>query len=528
MDESPFVMKKIIYIISIGLFIGCCSTGCRKFLNVKPSDKLSGNNFWKTKEDVEKFTVGMYNKVRSGITRQCLWPVGDFRCGAIDTYKDVYPNRKYINDLAKNDLWACINVIWDRDDPNYDPNTAWWSTYTRFDRLTTWKYFYQIIQRANILYENVMKVDDPSFSDVEKHKYRAEASFIRCFMYFIMVRIWGDVPYYTDAFNQEKLPRMDMIKVFQKCLKDLGKEAKYLPWTYEDPTNRAVRAMRGGAIALMMHMNMWCAGFDKSNTDKYYKATDSLGQVLENAESKDAVKLLPINEKNEIFRGRSMESLFEIPQNLNYGEGFVSNVNGTLAYYSYPEVNNDQYQKTLIVWKEDFLDKAFPENFSDKRRDFWFDETMHNTDGTFHFLKFDNLYIINPQNGAKSNDNSIIVFRYADVILLRAQALAQLDEDGKAISELNRIRDRAGAQEYPASIDDGLSLSDAIFWERSRELMGEGYYYYDLVRTGRIMNPDFCYHPMSYSAYQQRAWTWPLDRAVLDHDPKIQLNSYWQ
>lgn len=521
-------MRKIICIISIGLMLGFCGTGCKEFLNVQPLDKLSGNNFWKSKEDVEKFTIGIYNKLRSGITRQCLWPVGDFRCGAMTTSDDLYPNRNYIHYLANNNLWNSINVIWDRDDPNYNPNTAWWSTYTRFDRLTNWKNFYQIIQRANILYENVMEVEDPSFSMAQRHKYQAEASFIRSFVYFIMVRLWGDVPYYTDAFNQEKLPRMDMIEVFEHCLQDLKEQNQYLPWNYADPTNRAVRAMRGSAIALMMHMNMWCAGFDDANASKYYEATDSLGLVLENAEDEGACKLLPINADNVIFQGRSMESLFEIPQNLNYGEGFVSNVNGTMAYYTYPATNNDVYQNTVAVWNADFLKQTFPKNFTDKRKEFWFDETMRKTDGSFRFLKFSNLYVIDPASGHKSNDNSIIVFRYADVILLRAQALAQLGKTTEAISELNRIRDRAGAQAYPASIDQGLSLSDAIFWERCRELMGEGYYYYDLVRTGRIMNPEFCYHPMSYSAYQQGAWTWPLDRAVMDHDPKIKLNSYWQ
>lgn len=517
-------MKRTTYIfllLAIPLFF---SAGCKKFLNVEPLDKLSGNNFWKTQKDVEQFTAGLYNNLRTGITRSCLWPVGDFRNGAMTTSNGLYPNRDYIHYLTNNNLWSCINVVWDRSSPDYDPNTAWWSTYTRFDRLTDWKYFYQIIQSANILYDNVMDVDDPSFSPASKAQYKAEASFIRCFVYFIMVRIWGDVPYYTDAYNQKPLPRMPMVSVLENCIKELNVEKEYLPWTYEDPTNRAVRAMRGGAIALLMHMNMWCAGFSGDKAE-FYQATDSLGKELEAGEQEGACKLLPINEQNIIFKGRSQESLFEIPQNLNYNEGFVSDVNGTMAYYVYPSTNNDQYQKTVAYWIPRFLEQVYPKDVPDKRREFWFDETMDKDDGTFRFLKFSNLYIIDPSTGHKSSDNSIIVFRYADAILLRAEALADLGQDDEAISELNRIRARADAPLYPAANDK--NLSDAIFWERCKELMGEGYYFYDLVRTQRIINPKYCYHPMSYSAYSQRAWTWPLNPSVTTHDPLVTLNSYW-
>src|SRR5699024_1407441 len=91
-----------------------------------------------------------------------------------------------------------------------------------------------------------------------------------------------------------------------------------------------------------------------------------------------------------------------------------------------------------------------------------------------------------------SNAGNQIVFRYADAILLYAEALAELGQDeNKARELLNIIRDRAGASLRTSSGED---LRDDIYWERVRELQGEGQYFFDLVRTGKLHDPKYCYH----------------------------------
>ena len=78
------------------------------------------------------------------------------------------------------------------------------------------------------------------------------------------------------------------------------------------------------------------------------------------------------------------------------------------------------------------------------------------------------------------NSGNYVVFRLADAILLYAEALEKLGEQDKALEQLNRIRNRAGAT--PITMVE--NLNDAIYWERVRELIGEGQYFYDLVRIG--------------------------------------------
>ena len=74
----------------------------------------------------------------------------------------------------------------------------------------------------------------------------------------------------------------------------------------------------------------------------------------------------------------------------------------------------------------------------------------------------------------------------------------------------------------------GSELMDAIFWERCRELIGEGHYYYDLVRTGKVYNRNYCMNPMTRTNFNVGAWTWPIHRNALKNNTQIGLNLFWE
>src|SRR3546814_11283577 len=121
--------------------------------------------------------------------------------------------------------------------------------------------YYQVIQSANIL---IKALEDgiEELSEAETKRYIAECVFIRSFTYFWMVRLYGDVVYYTDAYHSEPLPREDMVSVINKSIADMKAHKDDLPWTYADPALRGVRASRGGDVALLLNLNRWNAGFD--------------------------------------------------------------------------------------------------------------------------------------------------------------------------------------------------------------------------------------------------------------------------
>jgi hypothetical protein len=150
-------------------------------------------------------------------------------------------------------------------------------------------------------------------------------------------------------------------------------------------------------------------------------------------------------------------------------------------------------------------------------------------DGTFEFYKF---YNIDQVNGGSTD--SKILFRMADAILLRAEALNNLGKFDEAVNMLNLVKLRAGTTAYNGAGGSGEStgvnkdLEKEIIWERLREFIGEGSFFYDAVRTKAIINTTFFKNIMTSDAFNLRAWTWPLSPSVREQNPNITLNTYWQ
>ena len=525
-------MKRVVY-ISILVMLLTGSSSCKKYLSLDPPNDLSGNNFCKTKADVENFTNGMYELFRKSMSRPnmkappsvssanefAFLPFsGDLR-GAPIYENPVGFVRYYFGALANNDIRLLLNP-----NPPSRPPYNWYNVF-QFERFTEWDRFYQVIAAANIAYDRIDDVTDASLTEADKKRYKAEAVFLRSICYFLMVRQFGDVPYYTDAYHTDPLKRMPMVDVLKNCVADLKAVKNDLPWTYEDPVFVSVRAMKGSSLALLMHLNMWLASFDAGNDKVYYEEVDKLGDELQN-ENGGAYYLLPLENSGEIFKGRSKEGLFEVPQNANYGESFGWSSIHDFVAYSLPGMGTRTSQ---MYWDPKFIEVLYPNGQPDKRSTIWFDpatlRTYGNDPRTFRMRKF----LISSDPNAIDGfgfDASQTIFRLTDAILLQAEALAELGNDGKAQQKVNIVRDRAGAPPFTVV---GEELKNEIFFERCRELIGEGHYWYDVVRTRRIidLNYKFGYH-CSVDQYKAGAWTWPIHRSALINNPGITLNTYWQ
>jgi len=504
-------MKTAKWTILIALVLVTASS-CKKFLTVVPIDRLTGNNFYLSKEDVEANVANMYSMFFDKINESwVIGAIGETRSGEVFAAEGAnnYASRRVVEFLGRNDMLAVI----DRSQP--------WDWYN-LDRVTNWTRYYQVIQTANILI-NKLEEGIPGLTEADKRRYIAEATFIRCFTYFWMVRLYGDVVYYTEPYQAEALPREPMVDVLNKCLDDLRPHKDNLPWQFGDPALKGARASRGSIIALLMHMNMWNAGFDRANRQRYYQEAAALGTELI---QQGPYRLYPLTREDwaTVMKGRSDESLFEFYRSINYQDN-----NAALAPfgdhflrwpYKFPRFTN---QISHCYFIDTYMARLFPPGTADKRAELWF-EDMFSNNGQFVAAKFGvNIYASG--NEDRNPDNTFMIFRYADAILLHAEALAELSRDNEAIASLNLIRNRAGATPYSGG--GGQDLKDFIFWERCRELFGEGHRYFDLVRTQRIMNPLFARNPMNSDQYNRRAWTWPIDPAARINNPKMTLNEYW-
>lgn len=501
-------MKRLVFAIGMAALLCTSMPGCKKFLETTTVDKESGSSFWQTKADAERFTNNLYGEIADVLLTNSFFLAAEFRCGIYrqtTTSRGIW-GRPYYDFLVYNDLKGLMKE-------------SYWNGFFHFNDIPNWQGYYRVIQSAAILVDRIDDIPESEISATDKRRYKAEAVWVRNFLYFLMVRLYGDVPYYTKPYFNEIIGRTKFTDVLNACIAEMAEYKDDLPWAYSDPKMKAVRPTRGAALVLMMHMNMWNAGFDEGNKDKYYKATIALGKEL--MEQNGGVhRLLTTSEFRRLYRGGSEEGLFELTQNVNYGE--VRGLGYQYLNDNVLEHANGGYSYVNYVGK--FLEKMYPLGVADKRKDLWFDaNTMYREGNLVEFRKF-----IGNSGSNIAFDGNLIVFRYADAILLAAEANAELgtSNESEAIRLLNLIRGRAETAPYAGT--GGIELKDAIFWERAKEMMGEGHAYYDLVRTHRILNQEYCTAPISQSAFQRGAWTWPIAESALTNNPLMKLNEYWR
>ena len=489
-------------------------------------DKFPGDQYWENPENAESFLLSVYADLRDATVKNSgyFFYSGDVRCAPITNFKPT------------DNMGLLINNDMKTYKGKEDGKEA--GTGERCGRIYNWEYMFCTVQDANIL---IYELDNISGLDGDlKRRYKAEAVFLRNLAYFFMVRLFGDVPYYTEAYYAKPLPRTPMVTVLKNCLADMqavlddDPSAAVLAWHSAD---NAIRANRGAYLALMMHINMWLAGFDSVNAEFYYKEVKRLAET-DSWIDNDTYKLMPIEQTSRIFMGGTVESLFEIVQNLPSGELFKRDHQWTFNVV-YECLNAS---KPKFVYSKKFLQKLYPKDETDLRRDWWFKNIVYDEDGNIMEAQNSTLPIIREVEVIKMlnvdtyndttypNAGNHIVFRFADVVLLYAEALNKLGENDKALTQLNRIRERAGATLRTSTTE----LDDDIYWERVRELMGEGQYFFDLVRTGKLCIPEYSVfsdnsgHRERKPNFDAGSWTWPIFRGALEQNAFISKNQYWE
>lgn len=497
--------------MSGGMLFSSCD-----MLYTKSEEKLSGSEFWDgaSATDVESFANSMYYYLRDAnmVSAARILLGGDLRCAPIATQNNVsWGDSRLVPSMTNNDL----NKL--RSDFAGDNDF-------RADGIMRWGNMYKVVQAANIL---ISQIGRTNVSDIERQQFVDEAVFMRCLTYFMLVRQFGDVPYYTNAYNEESLPRTPMNDVLLHISNDLQEVLDHnaLPMT-QSGNKKAVRASRGAVLALMMHINMWLACFDGNNSTAYYnKVVDCGKELVDN--NGGAYSLVPISQMTgTVFKGASDEGIFELVQNVSYGTGGEMFRNECVFsnYVMYKPFTNKQ--RSEIYYTYDFMQKVYPSVEKDDRVTYWFDDEAYNSmmSEPREIRKFENVDTYN--NVVTSDAGNQVIFRLADAILLYAEALADLGtNDSKACELLNKVRSRANASDVNAS---GTDLQDAIYWERVRELIGEGQYFYDLVRTKKICDTNYCWHTITRSQFNRGAWTWPISRSALNNNTKMELNAYWE
>jgi len=500
---------KYLLVIAIILFV---NPGCKKFLNVTPIDALSGNNFWQTRQDVEGFTNGIYARLRDKIGGGVLIPAIEVRGNFVKVVGTIdNSGNNVFNNLIINNLKPVVTAT-----TTYD---------NRLKTIMNWKAWYDIIAASNILYYEIDNVPSSSLSDAEKRRYKAEAVFTRNLSYMFICKLFGDAIYYTEAYNSKALPRIPQLEVMKKCIADMSAAKNDLPASYTDVSLVGFRPTKASAVALLMHLNMWAAAWDNGDKANYYKAVLALGEEMATYKN---YTVLPITTENtmRIFKGRTAENLFGILQDYNYGETFAQYSNYSYFFSHYPYRGTVTKTTSFMAYDKDYITKLFPAGTPDARLSVWF-ENYNADNNTFQFKKFINVYATGSGTSLNVNsDDSAIIFRLPDALLLAAEAAAELGDDATARGYVNQVRVAASA---PALTSTGETLKDDIYKERCRELIGEGHFFFDLVRTKRAVNTEYSKAVISVGNFNNGAWTWPLTISTQERsaNPYLVGNNFW-
>ena len=453
-------MKRFTIILFLPVIMMLHSS-CNGLMDIEPENSMTYYNFFKTEQDFE------------GIMR-----------GAYETYRGAYEYSTpraisgEIMDECDHYLTKALRIL-DATTINSDVTACSWYSY------------YQAITQAMMVIENIDKADLPK----ERHDYwLGQALFYKALCYFEIVRDWGDCPYVATSYKVEPLARKPWNEILDIAISDM-KQATTLLDVWNNLTDASGNKVttkqipgKEAAYAMLAHMYAW-EGSLLNNNDTLQKAIDAATWVIEKGGFTLAAD--PEEVCTKLLLGKHPESIFELEvvyTDLLWMDVYIDE---ELYYQSYPiEPNStpgDIAWKDMKIKAERVL-KMYKEG--DKRRDAYFYKPaemidVEETEGWALMQRrrdiVEDKTWSSPSMWFQNFAGNVIRTRLADILLLRAECYAKLGKDDLAKSDLDRVRDRAGAARYTAA--EG-PIYRAVFEEREKELLLERHRWYDMVRTG--------------------------------------------
>ncbi|MEM6396354.1 MAG: RagB/SusD family nutrient uptake outer membrane protein [Bacteroidota bacterium] len=457
-------IKSILFaILALGF-----TQSCNDILDRTPQGEFTLDNFFQTEEQAVQSVNAIYNQLRE-------WQVHVFSyIGMTDIVSD---------DADKGSTPGDAPFLGELNDFTH--------TSTNVAPSSVWSGYYDGIFRANLAIENLPEV--PDLDETLRDRLIAESKFLRAYFYFNLVRWFGDVPLITEPFPAEfSIPRSPIEQVYQLIISDLTDAAAVLPEASEYPAIDLGRVTRGAANGILAKVHL--------TRGEFGLALDAANEVIDS----DEYDLFP-NYSN-LFRRQgenSEESVFEVQTAAfetggggsqfnevqgvrgqpNLGWGFNRPSDDLIAAY---ELGDPRREATIL-----YVGEVLPDG-SDIVQD------NPNIVGERFNQK---AWVPDHPGGNGNGPGNIRILRYADVLLVAAEAANETGDPGTALMHLNRVRARARGASTSILPDvtttNQSELRQAIWQERRVELAMEQNRWFDLTRQGRaaevmsMISPNF-------------------------------------
>jgi len=485
------------------LFLIILLFSCNKTLEIAPVSSISSASFFKTESDVRGANFGMYIKLR---------------------------NETSFNSFALGELrgeTVTLGLAGTGGYERYYQNTLDANVTTP---LITWTGYYSIINAANLI---IKYAPTATFStEASRNDYLAQAYTMRAYVYFLMTRTWGDLPLRTEPleeydFQAVQIARSPQAEIFALIKSDINK-ALQLFSANTFPAGRNVWS-KPSANALKADIYLWTAKRMNGGAADFTTALEACNAVQTadvsllpvfstifdytnkgNKEVLMAVNYLAVEAvDNYFFNGWLSVQTAYLPTTELAGRNAVGQLGGNNIWSPSALVRNqfttdDQRRNATFI-------EVYNVNTTTGARTL-FGAVINKGDGTV-------------VGGTRFYADDIILYRYVDVLLLKAEAKNGLGQDPSP--EINLVRQRAYGTAFSAHtfVYSSKDANDAaILQERLFELAYEGKRWWDLVRFGKA----FDLVPSLQNRRQEHLLLHPVNALTLSLEPKVTQNPGYQ
>lgn len=466
---NKFSNKK--YLVLPAVLLLLLASSCTKQLNYTPEVFLSAEQIYADQAGATAGITGIYQQLQT-LKKSDYALIGII---GTDEARCTYQNQGY------GAYYAGITGL-DVYDLTFNSQNADISGY--------WSVCYKGIANANAALENIPAINN--FADVTvKNRLMGEASFLRALFYFQLVQLFGDIPMPLQKTSfTDGIPRTPISDVYNQIIIDLKYAATNLWIKSKNPD--AGRASMEAAKALLGKVYLTIHDYPNAKT------------TFEDLLTNNSIILLP--KYSDLFKiENNAESLFEIqysqesgntnnlanyfgssagavvpggPTPTNATPGYGGNVVIATKYYSDSVFTTTDTRFAASITAHYYANINLSSNY-----DWWVDI------GLPHINKYD-ILSSGSTNASNSTKNEYYL-RSADVYLMYAEVLNELGQTTAALKPLNTVRNRAALQNIEVAwgrTPSQTELRDELMVERVRELGGEGWRWFDLKRTGTLVN----------------------------------------